>query len=255
MVTPSKSPTMAPAIEIPTKHTFVIDLDMEEPTDTALKISNRPVDEVHRKTLTERINSGFVLQGKIKEIFHGTLTPKGKPATLMILDFNFLKTALASSNRRFRRVIIEIRFFEGAASKDNEGAKDPAVLKMAPEGVHTFNHCMLEREINHKFTLALGSNPLQLPNSIAVTGAIQWEKVTKVAMSDKTSMTGMISHDRHRRWGSPNTVVWTCTENAIKKDGVPAYMQTAVLVERLPGCDTFKLQCSDAGHEKPASCD
>lgn len=204
--------------------------------DSAFRIKDAPGGEVHRLGAVEQSVSGLILQGNLKEVIHGTLTPNGPPATLVIMEFGFIKMHSISIHR-FRQVTIKLRFF----TEPNGGGTDPTVIKIAPYGEYGFNQTVLHKEVRHLARAGIQSGgELGIPATLGVA----YERETQLTreITDRGSISGVITHDQVRSWGGKNVAQWCATENHDKRSGVPTSIRVAVLLQRKKKAGRFLME-------------
>lgn len=206
--------------------------------DSAFRIKNAPGGEVHRGGVVEQSVSGLVLQGNLKEVIHGTLTPHGPPATLIIIEFGFHKTHRSSSIRRFHEVVIKLKFFDPS---DPEGGNDPTVLKIAPDGKHGFNRTVSHKEVRHKARVGIQSG-VESGNLVTLGAGFERETRSARETTHWTTISGLIMHDQYRLWGGKNIALWCASENQNERSGVPTLIRVAVLLQRKKAEGQFLME-------------
>jgi len=206
--------------------------------DGEFRIKDAPGGEVHRDGVTEQSVSGLILQGNLKEVIHGTLTPQGPPATLVILEFRFHKTHRSFSIHRFHTVGIKLRFFDPS---EPEGGNDPTVLKIAPYGSHGFNQTVSHKEVRHKARIGIHSG-VESGNLVTLGAGFERETRSARETTHWTTVTGLIMHDQNRLWGGKNLAQWYATENENERSGVPTLIRVAVLLQRKKAEGQFLME-------------
>jgi len=206
--------------------------------DAAFHVKDAPGGEVHRRAAAEQSVSGFTIQSDLLEVIHGSMTPQGDPATLIIMEFRFQKMTSVPSSRRFRAATIKFRFFDPS---NPDGGKDPAIVKIAPHGVHSSNITPVSREVKRGVGLGLQSG-VEPANLVTLAGEIAWESNSTLETTDKTIVSGLIMHDQYRSWGSRNVAMWSTSENPSQKDGVPSVIRAAVLLQRKADTGQFQME-------------
>ncbi|KAK6362729.1 hypothetical protein TWF730_000185 [Orbilia blumenaviensis] len=172
------------------------------------------------------VDSGetLVTQANIKHIAHGTLTPKGSEATLLVFEFRFISTSL-KEDRRFKSAIITLKFEDAGGNERLE----PEVFRIAPENTHALNPTTRIRDVSHTFGGGIFGG-------IDVAGAelgYEMELHETKTSNHVTRITGM-KRVRGRSYGAPNTVIWSIAENNHMVDGIPTFLRTSVLLKRKP---------------------
>ena len=206
---------------------FEIPLDLTG-DESAFRIKDTPGGEVHRSGAVEQNVSGLVLQGNLKEVIHGTLTPHGPPATLVIIEFRFHTTQRSSSVRRFRKVEIKLRFSDPS---EPEGGNDPTVIKIAPDGKHGYNRTVSHKEVRHKARIGIHSG-VESGNLVTLGAGYELETRSTRETTHWTTISGLIMQDQHRLWGGKNVALWCASENHNERSGVPTLIRVAVLLQR-----------------------
>ena len=197
---------------------------------------NLPGGEVHRLAATEQSVSGLILQGNLKEVIHGTLTPNGTPATLVIVEFRFHK--MHRSIRRFRTVIIQLKFFDPA---EPGGGNDPTVNKIAPDGLHGYNRTVSNKEVRHKARVAIQSG-VESGNLVTLGAGYELETRSTKETIHWTTISGLIMQDPFRSWGGKNIAHWCAKENEHERSGVPTLIRVAVLLQRKKAAGQFLME-------------
>ncbi|KAF8248827.1 hypothetical protein K440DRAFT_660656 [Wilcoxina mikolae CBS 423.85] len=187
---------------------------------SALRCSNNQ-GEMQRKHIAQRKDSDLIFQADLFSVVHGTLTPGGDLATLIVMDFRFLGSR--SGGRRFRKAEIKIGF-----SNDDQqigSDHDPTVCQIAPYETFAMDPSteVLETTIFSKATASAG-----LSLSTIGIGA-GFERKKSMDRKKYTMMYGM-RWIEGRTGGEQNTARWLVWENEIAKNGIPSFLRSAVLV-------------------------
>lgn len=161
------------------------------------------------------------VQGNLVEVVHGTMTPGGDPASLIVTEFRF---STLDPPRRFRHATITFRF----DYPDSRDASPPAVVKISPEGFYAMNRSERPQEVSRGATIAVGGNFGPAANA---TLGYQWGLVETKARVDHAALTG-IKTVLDRGVPPPNAARWSTAENKNDKYGVPSHLQLAILVKR-----------------------
>ena len=202
--------------------------------ESGFRIKDAP-GEVHRLAVVEQSVSGVFLQGNIKEAIHGTLTPNGTPASLIIIEFSFRMMHHSLSIRRFHKVTIKLRFFDPS---EPEGGNDPAVVKVAP---HEFNWTVSRKEVRHKARVGIHSG---VESGNLMTLGAGYERETPLTRETQwTTISNLIMHDQYRIWGGKNSAYWCFSGNQDEQNGAPTTttIRVAVLLQRKKAAGQFLM--------------
>ncbi|KAG9233404.1 hypothetical protein BJ875DRAFT_512223 [Amylocarpus encephaloides] len=174
----------------------------------------------------------LIVQAELGDVIHGSSTPEGEPATLLILDFRFLS---ASHERRFRAVEIELEFWNTKVDGD------PVLVKIAPAGVFHLNPTARLEESIITMGAGLGLSGGGAFVTIGANAHASWSRYSATQLTDATSLAGSL-HRRGRNWGKPNTARLVMNENPAQKDGVPTQLRAAMLLERAEPDEPFEMR-------------
>lgn len=193
--------------------TFKIELSPydEGDEDSTYRTQNDPSRPQQRSNIVER-QGAVDVRCVAADVVHGTLAPYGEAATLLVFDFQF------DPRKRARR-IIEAHMSFTFASED--AAPDPVVLNVAPKGrMVVVPTQQTESTTRRALGLSLGLN-----------AGVQWEKSVSRETHDATTVIGSIDLVG-RNYGTSNGVSWALLENRSVATGVPAFVRTAILLQR-----------------------
>ncbi|KAF8454406.1 hypothetical protein BGX38DRAFT_1173586 [Terfezia claveryi] len=193
--------------------------------------------EIHREVVTQQSRSGFTIQVEISDIYHGSIIehrrglPEPQPATLLLFHFHLVKET-TSTSRRVHKVSIELTF-EDKERIDIEFCR-PKITHIQPGPPMTSKTSTTEKETTtvlnahyQGFGASHSSRALTPQNTQAqVSGIKTWS--------------GQPS-------GARNVVRWIMDENPATKDGVPRFLQTAVLLSRFDDSQ-FTLRAEVVAH-------
>ncbi|RAH64364.1 uncharacterized protein BO66DRAFT_444048 [Aspergillus aculeatinus CBS 121060] len=179
--------------------------------------------EVFRAVMVSSPNdSTLSMRGKIEEIHHGQMTHEGQshPATLLLFDFRFQSEA---SRRRYCTAKIVLEFFDQGGVR----SKDPIVVEMAPTMTKYLNRTSRTRETKNSATASaqVGQGPFSSGLGFG------WE-VQETRTSNYSTRVSARPWHSDPSSANENAVIWSMEENGHKKDGVPSFLQTAVLIRR-----------------------
>ncbi|XXH01491.1 hypothetical protein Hte_007851 [Hypoxylon texense] len=175
-------------------------------------------DQDQQKTLIDATIVGkMVVLADLETVVHGTLTPDGTPATLLVLKFSFHP---GRKGKRFKSAEIKMTFHRGHGS-----AKSPNVHKIAPDGAWGVEPIEVGFGVDHgpKVNLDSGQGP-----SIGYEGHFtkNYGKKTYARVEGARRSFG------RDRSADKNSATWNLYENDVTKDGIPTLLKTAVLIER-----------------------
>ncbi|ROW10102.1 hypothetical protein VMCG_02078 [Cytospora schulzeri] len=160
-------------------------------------------------------NNGLTVQCDLAQITHGTVKEGGSPATLIVFQFIFLPRG---KHRRFQNAEITIQFSAGD------------VQRITPDNKWTMSQSETQQELSHSVSPGLEAGFGASKATIGYT----WELKESQTIEDHAAAWGFkqslnqASSVRKRM----NTVVWGFSENAKTKNGIPSFVQTAVLLAR-----------------------
>ncbi|KAK1779760.1 hypothetical protein QBC45DRAFT_350172, partial [Copromyces sp. CBS 386.78] len=171
---------------------------------------------------TPNRKSKLSYSSQVTEIHHGTMKFQGKscPATLLILEFRFHSKRQTS---RYRSVDIDLVF----RNQNGVARKDPEVVAMAPERQYHLNKTVHERQTTYGASLGANIGPGGLAGAEM---GVSWELCTKWTKECKAILTGAPVFSPESTW--QNALQWSMSENDGAKDGIPSFLQAAVLLKR-----------------------
>ncbi|KAI9369934.1 hypothetical protein BJX61DRAFT_545136 [Aspergillus egyptiacus] len=179
---------------------------------------NDPAAPYQRQNIIER-KTAVDIRCSFVDIVHGLLTPDSQEfSTLLVLQFRFDPRKRA---RRVTQVDIELRF----ASCDSS-YPDPEVLAIAPN-----ERLTLSPTTQTVTTLVGGEAAIGAGSFLTIGGAARYERSVSHEITHACMVAGSIDL-RGRNYGKANCASWTLIENPASKEGVPASMQTAILLRR-----------------------
>ncbi|KAH0545483.1 hypothetical protein FGG08_000484 [Glutinoglossum americanum] len=197
---------------------FIVDLRPTGDEGSTYHIRNAPGGEIQRSHLVDR-GSSLVMQGDLVQVLHGVLSPGGAPATLVVVDFNFVSLELS---RRFKSATVTLRFTD-ARSRINQ---DPEVVGIAPFGHFSMHPTLKREELRRSAGLSAKGGGVA-----AVEAGLGWELTETIETQDCTTLSGAIRLEG-RNYGPKDTARWVFMENATQKSGIPTYLRTAILLKR-----------------------
>ncbi|CAI7570077.1 unnamed protein product [Penicillium glandicola] len=181
--------------------------------------------ESFRDTLVRTPTESSPLQTKIKiiELHHGTMqdgTGKLVPSTLLVFNFEFWSRA---HDRRYKSARVSLKFSDEGPIRRN----DPEVNSISPFRKHTLHKTEYDQKVTHGTSLGAQGG------SLGVTGnaSVHWEVEKTHTKQFHVTLTGETKSGKDQAlWD--NKVTWTMEENTDRHDGIPAFLQAAVLLER-----------------------
>lgn len=189
--------------------------------ENSYRLRNSPSGQNQRQHILQEGKPGdLTIHGDLYSVLHGTLTPGGDPASLIIMQFSFMGSQ--SRARRLRDASVKVKF---ANADDPLGTDfDPEVKEIAPEG---------QFEMAQKTTQEV-STAISAGISVPVVQGILdlnsgVERTTTVTQTGRVKGNGYRWMER-RRYGTKNSAIWKLSEDSIGKTGIPSLLRTAVLV-------------------------
>jgi len=208
---------------------FSINLLRTGSEGSAFRTRNAP-GEFQRENLVDR-DSDFMVQGDLVNVIHGSFSPGGDEATLIVAQFRFLSS---KASRRFRQATIEF-LFSSSLANTSESFRDPEVVKISPIGKNSLNPTYEFRELKRTIgaTVEVNGGSL-LP--VKLEGNAIWEVGKSFDKEYRATVTGAMRIEG-RNYGSKNQASWVMLENrsAANRDGIPTYLRTAILLRRKYG--------------------
>jgi hypothetical protein len=195
-----------------------------------------PPGKTYRRVL---LNRGDTLSARVRLALlgHGTITPNGEEASLLVFDFSLVSNR---ETQRFVRASFQFVFRDAAGDED----MDPDIYRIAPEGMFTIDARADPKNVKNNFNL--GAN-LGLPNGGFNAGAgRETEKVKIKAHSVRLEGERRVLD---KDWGDDNAVIWTMQEDADEKKGTPSFLRGALILRRKPGRQfAFSLEAETEGN-------
>jgi len=200
---------------------FVIPIFPVGDDDSAFRLRNTPGGEMQRPHVIQ-YGTDLAVHADIFNIKHGTFTPGGDPATLIVIDFQFVGSE--SHGRRIRKALIDVRFAPWDQPVGSEN--DPEVSSIAPFGFFAWNPLTGEEEKKLSFNVSASTGGL---GNFGI--GLGWETTKKVKKEKRTTLFGTMRIEGERDYGAQNTAKWTVSENEIESHGIPSHLRTAILVK------------------------
>ncbi|KAL7898686.1 hypothetical protein HDV63DRAFT_417185 [Trichoderma sp. SZMC 28014] len=167
---------------------------------------------------------GLIVRAEIINVASGTLTPQGEPATLVLLRFTF-KSLNQSSNRRFVFAAIKVEFGDFLS----RSTLDPEVYKIVPDNSVRLDKVTRSKDV--EWTVKGGLTP-GIPFVTSEVG-VSWKMLKSKDKEYWAKLTETKWNNRSTFSGLDNTAIWFLGENKEKRQGIPALLQTAVLLRRM----------------------
>lgn len=187
--------------------------------EASFRLQNAPEGEMQRQQILQQDASNLSLQVEIISVIHGTYTPDGPAATVVVTEFRFQGSR--THGRRFREAVLDMQF----SLRDTKvgGVKDPEVVNIAPFG---------------SFSRGASTKTIGTTASANVSGTagpfgelgVGWERTSSVEKVAYTTLHGS-KRIEGRYHGAQNTARWRLAENSNDKNGIPSVLRVAVLVK------------------------
>lgn len=196
---------------------------MAEGGESAFHLPNPPGEEFRRVFVaTPNESSPLSMKIKLTEMHHGVMIFEGDPyhATLLVFEFRFESRL---QKRRYQSASVTLEFFD----KGLDGKRDPCVSAVAPDGMHWLHKTSYDKTTKHGYT-----GGLEAGKDMATAKAeAHWDvEYTKPARF-KATLTGKATFGKDK-YRHETVAKWTMEENKDEKDGIPSFLQTAVLLRR-----------------------
>lgn len=188
--------------------------------ENSYRLRNSPGENQRQHILQEGKPGDLTVCGDLYSVLHGTLTPGGESASLIIMQFRFMGSQ--SRARRFRDASVRVKF----ANADHPlGTQlDPEVKEIAPEGQFE-----MAQETTQEVSTAISAG-ISVP---VVQGILDLnaglERTTTVTQIGRVRGSGH-KWMEGKRYGKKNTAIWKLSEDNIGKTGTPSLLRTALLV-------------------------
>ena len=200
---------------------FEILLHEDPQNNSAFRTQNAP-GETARRVLIDR-GEALILRASLLSITHGDFSPSSDHgASLLVFEFQFLSMNAA---RRFKSARVEIRFEDASGNVGNR----PEVWAIAPKGKLAINRTTSKKDVRHQANVGLNAGGL-LSGVVGGEVGYVWEASQTVEKTHATTLTGTARLTE--KFGRDNSVVWELQEDGTKKDGLPSFLRTAVLLRR-----------------------
>jgi hypothetical protein len=215
---------------------FNIDL-AQLPDDVVGEFRNKnPPGDTYRRDLLDR---GHVLtvSASLALLYHGSLSPGGSDASLLVFDFRFNST---KRTQRFVDATVTIRFRDS----DGEDRYDPVVRTIAPEGVSVIDAKTDSLDVERRFDVGLNVGVQNLGANVNYGAQRTGQEIIEHAVT-LVGNRRLLGKDA----GGKNAVVWSMEEDQKKKAGIPTLLRAALVLERKPGRSfTFDIEVRETAN-------
>ncbi len=177
-----------------------------------------------RRVLIDR-GEALILRVSLASVTHGDFSSSSRSndgASLLVFEFRFLSMNPA---RRFKSARVELRFEDASGNVRNR----PEVWAIAPEGKVAVNRTTTTKDVEHQAAAGLTAGGL-LSGAVGAEVGYVWEASQTVEKVHATTLAG--TKRLTEKFGGDNSVVWKLEEDEVKKDGLPSFLRTAVLLRR-----------------------
>jgi len=182
--------------------------------------------EDFRRTFARSTNGKLPLSMKVKliEAHHGQMVHEGKSyqASLLVFEIMFQSRI---HDRRYVSADITLEFFDVGADRTKRGG--PEVVDLAPNRAHWLHKTSYDRTSNRGISLS-GKAGFDLAG---LDANVHWDVEETKTVKSKAILTGLSDRSPNKE-GGENAVRWSMRENDGEADGIPSFLQTAVLLKR-----------------------
>ncbi|KAI1200791.1 hypothetical protein F5X97DRAFT_339961 [Nemania serpens] len=200
---------------------FPIALAEEGGARSSLRTRNSE-GETLRDVLINQGNNGpkFIANAEIVGLVSGSLTENGPPATIIVFRFYFINLD-RDVDRRFVSAKIKVEFGDARS----RGNMDPVVYAISPDGETRLDKLTQSKDEEKGIHSSVNCiNGLDF--------GFEW-KVSQTKEKDfYAKQMGIKFNNRTTFTGSDNMAIWQLAEHTSKKQGIPSFLQTAVLLQR-----------------------
>jgi hypothetical protein len=201
-------------------------------------------NELQRAAIDQYKDSDIKYVADLVAVVHGTMAPpagkceegivatsSGHSGVLLVIDFQFLSNP---GKHRFKRVQLTVVF--GREDDPIGSENEPIVKQIAPAG--TFG---MDEATQTQVDTASVNGSLEAgwsPVTLGIGGG--FERTTTSSTKSHAILNGM-TWIENRNKGPKNAALWDLRENRTLKNGVPAYLRAAILLE-LPEKTRFRAE-------------
>ncbi|KFA66842.1 hypothetical protein S40285_07380 [Stachybotrys chlorohalonatus IBT 40285] len=215
---------------------FIPSLDPKG-VETAFRLPNKPGQDFRTSLVRTPQSSSSPLTTDIKivEVHHGRLTYQQgsraqeadekiieeSEATLLLFHIAFESR---SQDRRYKSALVRFEFFD----KTRDERRHPEVYSFAPARTHWLRKTTYDKTTTHGASLgaSTGGGP------VGGEAGVHWERQTAKTVDSKALIVGRSYLSAGKEREGDNAVEWSMQENKDKSDGVPTFLQAAVLLKR-----------------------
>ncbi|KAG5818948.1 hypothetical protein H9Q74_000240 [Fusarium xylarioides] len=175
-----------------------------------------------QKVLFEK---GEVLTSKatMSMLYHGTLTPGGKEASLLIVDFRFLKE---KNSDRFLNAKMRLIFRD----LDGESSSAPIIHRIAPQDSFTIEPGVDQWKITQTAKMGVSGGY----GGASVNGELGRDMEGQKTIKHSILLTGKKKLESGGFLGE-TMAIWSLDEDTVDCRGIPTVLRTAILLQRPPG--------------------
>ncbi|RWA08805.1 hypothetical protein EKO27_g6305 [Xylaria grammica] len=181
--------------------------------------------------MTEKArDSPLTMKVTIKEAHHGKLKWERRrfEGTLLVFHFQFKSKV---EGRRYRKASVTLEFDDPSG----KASYDPAIVRVAPSPARDryLNRTEWSRERK------VGANVSIMPSWVDLGGTFENTDTKPVRFSARLIVDTHWSDKKSS--GPENAVTWSMEENTGEEDGIPSFLQAAVLLRRVTA-QPFRVQ-------------
>jgi hypothetical protein len=166
------------------------------------------------------VHSDTQVKGKLMHAVHGTLTPKGRPATLLIFEFDLT----AQDAARFKKATVRV-IFEDSEGQPEDG---PEIHKYSPKGLFAVNRETETSDVSHAVDAGASAAPVP---ALSFNLGYHWTLSNTKKKTHAARLNG--TTDSTRRDGEETIVLWNINEDPTTKE-IPTFLRTAVVLRHNP---------------------
>lgn len=172
---------------------------------------------------TPNQSSPLSMRGRVVEVHHGKMIyeEEQSAATLVVFEFRFQSEF---EDRRYKTAKIVVEFLD----QGGDGDFDPVVVELAPDHTRYLNKATVAHSVSRGFNLTGKAGP---GGVAGVDAGVQWTVQESGTKEYSARLIGLPGVSEGKTSDKDNTVAWSMEENKHKADGVPSFLQTAVLLK------------------------
>ncbi|EHK51018.1 hypothetical protein TRIATDRAFT_186641 [Trichoderma atroviride IMI 206040] len=167
------------------------------------------------------------VKAKLIHVISGTFDEAGDPAALLVFEFHFHMP----SGRRFKHTLITVTF------EDEKGPSilDPEVYRISPEGRYALDKVTNSKDVSHAVDAAVnggvGGANLEL--------GYHWKMDRNIEKEHSGTLRGLSR--RFKTYGEETSAVWEIEEDPVKKEGIPTFLRSALILRLDDESDKFQF--------------